>query len=112
MSIIGEIKHRKVFRAAGAYLFGAWLLIQIVDTIFPAFSFDDAAFRMLVIALAIGLIPVIILAWAFELTREGLKPENRLTDKGPPRPSDQDESVPTTEQQTFFSVLKRPSLAE
>ena len=64
MSLIAELKRRKVFRVAVGYLIGGWLLIQVVETIFPAFGLDDAAFRMLVIALAIGLVPVVITdAW-------------------------------------------------
>ena len=73
MSFIAELKRRKVFRVAVGYVVAAWLLIQVVETVFPAFGLDDESFRTLVIALAIGLIPVVILAWAFELTRAGLK---------------------------------------
>jgi formylglycine-generating enzyme required for sulfatase activity/cephalosporin-C deacetylase-like acetyl esterase len=111
MSLIGEIKHRKVFRAAGAYLFGAWLLIQVVETIFPAFGLDDAAFRILVIALALGLVPVMILAWAFELTREGLKPERQTGDSGETPTHEPQSSTAGVEQLTLFSVLKRPRIA-
>ena len=72
MSLFSELKRRKVFRVAAGYAVSAWVLIQVVETIFPAFGLDDAAFRLLVIALAIGFIPAVILAWAFELTRSGL----------------------------------------
>jgi formylglycine-generating enzyme required for sulfatase activity len=111
MSLIGEIKRRKVFRAAGAYLFGAWLLIQVVETIFPAFGLDDAAFRMLVVALAIGLVPVVILAWAFELTREGLKPEKEFVSAHVPPRYDQNKLLQPAERLTLFAVLKRPRIA-
>jgi predicted esterase len=72
MSLFSELKRRKVFRVAAGYVVSAWVLIQVVETIFPAFGLDEAAFRLLVIALAIGFIPAVILAWAFELTRTGL----------------------------------------
>jgi len=61
-----------------AYVVAAWLVIQVVETIFPAFGFDDAALRIVTIVLAIGLVPVLILAWAFELTPEGVKKESEV----------------------------------
>ena len=72
-SFLEELKRRNVLRVAAAYLAVSWLLIQIVETVFPAFSFSDTAVRIVVIVLAIGLIPVLIFAWAFEFTPEGLK---------------------------------------
>jgi TolB-like protein/lipoprotein NlpI len=56
----------------------AWLVIQVVETIFPAFGFGDAAVRIVTIVFAIGLIPTLIFAWAFELTPEGLKKESEV----------------------------------
>ncbi|MCP4943924.1 MAG: hypothetical protein GY924_18360, partial [Planctomycetaceae bacterium] len=55
-----------------AYVVAAWLLIQVAETIFPLFGFDDTPARIVVIVLAIGLIPSMIIAWVFELTPEGL----------------------------------------
>ena len=75
MSLLGELKRRKVFRVAASYIVIAWVVIQVVETIFPAFGLDEAAFRMLVLVLAVGLVPAVILSWAFELTRAGLVPE-------------------------------------
>jgi TolB-like protein/Flp pilus assembly protein TadD len=75
MSLIKELKRRNVFRVAAAYVVTAWLVIQVVETILPAFGFGDAAIRNVTIAFAIGLLPVLILAWAFELTPDGLKKE-------------------------------------
>ncbi len=51
----------------------AWLVIQVVETIFPAFGYGDATVRMVTIIFAIGLIPFLIFTWVFELTPEGLK---------------------------------------
>jgi TolB-like protein len=68
-----ELKRRNVFRVAAAYLVSAWLIIQVVETTFPPFGFGDAAIRAVVITLSAGLIPVLIIAWVFELTPEGLK---------------------------------------
>jgi len=68
-----ELKRRNVFRVAAAYLVSAWLIIQVVETTFPPFGFGDGAIRAVVIALGVGLIPVLVIAWVFELTPEGLK---------------------------------------
>ena len=73
MSLFQELKRRNVFRVGAAYVVVAWLLIQIAETIFPLFGFDDTPARIVVVVLAIGFIPSMILAWAFELTPEGLK---------------------------------------
>ena len=73
MSFFNELKRRNVFRVAAAYIVTAWLVVQVVETIFPAFGFGDAAIRIVVIVFGIGLISTLILAWAFELTPEGLK---------------------------------------
>lgn len=73
MQLFAELKRRNVFRVAAAYLVSAWLIIQVVETIFPPFGFGDAAIRAVVITLAIGLVPVLVVSWVFELTPEGLK---------------------------------------
>ncbi len=75
MSLFAELKRRNVLRVAAAYIVASWLVIQVVETIFPAFGFGDAAIRVVVIVFGIGLLPVLILAWAFEITPEGLKLE-------------------------------------
>lgn len=58
-----------------AYLVAAWLVIQVAETIFPLFGFDDTPARIVVIVLAIGFLPALVFAWAFEVTPEGLKKE-------------------------------------
>jgi len=73
MSFLAELKRRNVLRVAVAYVVAAWLVIQVVETILPAFGFGDSAIRNVVIVFTIGLLPTLILAWAFELTPEGLK---------------------------------------
>jgi adenylate cyclase len=75
LSLINELKRRNVLRVAAAYIVTAWLLIQVTETIFPLFGFGDSPARLVVIGLAIGFIPAIVLSWAFELTSEGLKKE-------------------------------------
>jgi len=75
MKLISELKRRNVLRVAAAYVVAAWLIIQVVETIFPAFGFSDSAVRIATIILAIGLIPALVFSWAYEITAEGLKLE-------------------------------------
>ncbi|MBT8083272.1 MAG: tetratricopeptide repeat protein [Gammaproteobacteria bacterium] len=75
MQIFAELRRRNVFRVAVAYLVSAWLIIQVVETVFPPFGFGDAAIRAVVVMLGIGLLPVLVISWVFELTPEGLKLE-------------------------------------
>lgn len=73
MSILNELKRRNVLRVAAAYVVTAWLAIQVVETILPAFGFGDAAVRIATIVFVIGLVPTLVFAWVFELTPDGLK---------------------------------------
>ncbi|UCC14332.1 MAG: hypothetical protein JSW21_13485 [Gammaproteobacteria bacterium] len=75
MSVFAELKRRNVFRVGAAYVAVSWLIIQVVETLFPVFELSDAAIRVVVIVLAIGFVPALISAWAFELTPEGFKRE-------------------------------------
>ena len=86
MSLVSELRRRNVLRVGAAYIVAAWLVIQVVETIFPAFDFGDAAVRIVVIALTIGLIPVLVFAWAFELTPEGLKRDHEVDRSQPIAP--------------------------
>ena len=78
MQLLAELRRRNVFRVAAAYLVSAWLIVQVVETIFPPFGFGDAAIRAVVITLGVGLIPVLVISWVFELTPEGLKLEKDI----------------------------------
>jgi TolB-like protein/lipoprotein NlpI len=78
MTLFAELKRRNVLRVGAAYVVVAWLVIQVVETIFPAFGFGDVAVRNTTIVFAIGFIPALIFAWAFELTPEGLKKESEV----------------------------------
>jgi len=75
MSLFNELKRRNVIRVAAAYVVAAWLIIQVVETIAPAFGYGEEVVRIVVILVAIAFIPALVFSWAFELTPEGLKRE-------------------------------------
>src|SRR5262245_670511 len=68
-----ELKRRNVYKVAIAYAVVAWLLMQIASQIFPFFEIPNWGVRLVVLLLIIGFPIALILAWAFELTPEGLK---------------------------------------
>ena len=73
MSLLGELRRRNVIRMAGLYLVGAWLIVQVAATLLPMFGAPEWMARTVVILLAIGFVPMLVVAWVFELTPEGLK---------------------------------------
>src|SRR6266536_3590570 len=68
-----ELKRRNVYKVAIAYGVVAWLLIQIATQVFPFFEISNWTVRLVVLLMAIGFPIALIIAWAFELTPEGLK---------------------------------------
>ena len=73
MALFAELRRRNVIRVGAAYLVAAWLIVQVVATIAPAFDVGPWVVRVTVIALAIGFAPALILAWIFEITPQGLR---------------------------------------
>jgi len=67
-----ELRRRKVYKVAIAYGVVAWLLMQVASQIFPFFEIPNWGVRLVVLLLVIGFPVAMILAWAFELTPEGL----------------------------------------
>jgi adenylate cyclase len=78
MSLFEELKRRNVFRVGIAYGAAAWLLLQLTDIVTPILELPDSIPRMVLFLLVIGFIPAVILAWAFELTHEGVKLESEV----------------------------------
>src|SRR5206468_12025227 len=69
----GELKRRNVYKVGVAYGVVAWLLMQVASQIFPFFEIPSWAVRLVVLLLIIGFPIALIIAWAFEVTPEGIK---------------------------------------
>jgi len=67
-NLFAELKRRNLIRMAGLCLVGAALLTQVASTLLPAFDVPSWALRGLIITLALGFIPALIISWVFELT--------------------------------------------
>ena len=76
-SFLAEIRRRKVFRVAGAYLVVAWLIIQIADTVAPQLNLPDWAPRLITFALFLGFPLALVLAWAFDITPLGVRTDKK-----------------------------------
>ena len=75
MSLFTELRRRNVFRVAAAYLIVGWLLTEISTTLLPTFGAPDWIAKTLIFVFALGFVPVLIFAWAFEMTADGIKRE-------------------------------------
>ncbi len=78
MGLLAELKRRKVFRVAIAYVVVAWVLLQIGDIVFDFLEIPNWAGRLLLVLLMLGLPVALILAWAFELTPDGIRRETTI----------------------------------
>jgi adenylate cyclase len=71
--LLSELRRRNVFRVAGAYLIVGWLVMQVVSVMTPALAMPDWVDSFFAILLILGFPIALLLAWAFEMTPEGMK---------------------------------------
>src|SRR6187397_3016251 len=72
-NFFAELKRRNVYKVAVAYAVVAWLLIQIATQVFPFFEIPNWAIRLVVLLLLLGFPVALVIAWAFEMTPQGMK---------------------------------------
>src|SRR6478672_183626 len=68
-----ELKRRKVYRVAAAYIIAAGFIIQIGSAVFPAWELPNWTLRLVVVLLLVGFPIALILAWAYDVTAEGIR---------------------------------------
>jgi TolB-like protein len=73
MSLFAELKRRKVFRAAIAYLVVAWVVVEVASTVAPNLNLPEWTPRMVTLLVMLGFPLALVLAWIFEVTPEGVK---------------------------------------
>ena len=83
---IEELRYRNVFRVAVAYVVAGWLVAQVADLAADAFNAPDWVMKMLIVVLLIGLPVALFLAWAYELTPDGVKKAKDLPEDTPKDP--------------------------
>ncbi|MGD8512013.1 MAG: tetratricopeptide repeat protein [Gammaproteobacteria bacterium] len=69
---ITELRRRRVFRTAGIYVVGAWLLLQVADVLFPGWDLPDAAINVLFFAAVIGFPVALVFGWFYDVTTHGI----------------------------------------
>ena len=72
-NVFAELKRRNVYKVAIAYAVVAWLLMQIATQVFPFLEIPNWAIRLVIMLIVIGFPIALVIAWAFELTPEGIK---------------------------------------
>jgi TolB-like protein/Tfp pilus assembly protein PilF len=68
-----EVKRRKVYRVAAAYIIAAGGIIQLASAAFPAWELPNWALRLVIVLLLVGFPIALILAWAFDVTPQGIR---------------------------------------
>jgi len=77
-TFLAELKRRHVYRVAIAYGVVAWLLIQVATQVFPFFEIPNWVVRLVVLVSVLGFPISLIIAWAFEMTPQGMKREGAI----------------------------------
>jgi TolB-like protein len=72
-NFFGELKRRNVYKVAVAYAVVGWLLIQVATQVFPFLEIPNWMIRLVILMTALGFPVALVIAWAFELTPEGIK---------------------------------------
>jgi TolB-like protein len=95
-NFFAELKRRNVYKVAIAYAVVGWLVIQIGSTILPTFHAPEWVVQTLIVIVALGFPIALIIAWAFEMTPEGMK---RTEDVQP------DEKIPQWSRRKFAAFI-------
>ena len=88
-NFFSELKRRNVYKVAVAYAVVAWLLIQAASILFPTFEAPGWVMKVFVIAIAAGFPIALVVAWAFELTPQGVKRTEDVAETSPRQPARQ-----------------------
>jgi len=75
LSFIEELKRRNVFRVGVAYIVASWVMLQVADLVLEAISAPDWVLLTLMLVVGLGFVAALIIAWAYEMTPEGIKRE-------------------------------------
>ena len=82
-NFFAELKRRNVYKVAIAYVVAGWAFSQGIAQVFPVFDVPNWIIRLIVLLIILGLPVALVLAWMFEITREGIK---RTEDVDPTKP--------------------------
>jgi TolB-like protein/Tfp pilus assembly protein PilF len=95
-NFFAELKRRNVYKVAIGYAVVSWLVIQVSSTILPTFHAPEWVVQSLIVVVALGFPIALVIAWAFEMTPEGMK---RTEDVSP------DEKIPQWSPRKFAALI-------
>src|SRR5690242_11237886 len=78
MNFFSELRRRNVYKVAVAYAVASWLIVQAASLLLGTFEAPPWAMKIFVVVMALGFPIVLALAWAFEITPEGIKLESEV----------------------------------
>lgn len=78
--IIRELRRREVFRTAGLYVGICWILIEVASVVLPAFDAPEWIFRGAIVAAIAGFPVMLLLAWFFDVKKDGISLQDVATD--------------------------------
>jgi TolB-like protein/Tfp pilus assembly protein PilF len=73
MSLFEELKRRNVIRVAVLYLVSSWVLLQLTDVLSSLLDVPESVGSIVILLLIVGFVPVVLFAWVYEMTPEGVK---------------------------------------
>jgi TolB-like protein/Tfp pilus assembly protein PilF len=82
-SFFTELKRRHVFRVAATYAVTGWVVAQVAEFLFESFLAPEWILQALIIVLILGFPIAVVLAWAFELTPDGVQRDNSIDEEPP-----------------------------
>lgn len=78
MHVFGELRRRNIFKVSVGYAILGWLLIKLVDSLSPVLGTDERAVQIFALLLILCFPVIVLFAWAYEITPEGLKPTSQV----------------------------------
>ncbi len=75
MTLLAELKRRKVFKVGAAYVVIAWIVVQVASIALPAFEAPPWVLRVFILVLMLGFPIALVMAWVFDVTPEGVRAE-------------------------------------
>ena len=78
MRVLGEMRRRNVFKVSVAYTILSWMLVRLVDALMPALGGGERAIQITTLALILGFPVIVLFAWSYEITPDGLRPTSHV----------------------------------
>jgi predicted ATPase len=105
VNFFAEVRRRKVFRVMAAYAVGGWLLVEIGSVVLPAFDAPPIVLQAIIALVALGAPIVLVMAWVFDLTPEGLVRTEAVADEADVEPDAAQDAPETRSSRKRMTIL-------